>query len=170
MHAKSLFRDSPGYELDQTNTVTALEAIQDFLNTLPHQPVPRRDGCHVAGIAEEAGKQGVPERQAILRPALQPGGRHGIRQFQQQYPALGLWRAGRLICRLVAAGMPGPRKASKPSSANGFLDAVAFYQQFIDAYPQSKNTCSGPVHVRRQPRRTGTLEMCPMPRRRSCYP
>ena len=32
MHAKSLFRDSPEFELDQTNTISALEAIQEFLN------------------------------------------------------------------------------------------------------------------------------------------
>jgi len=35
MHAYSLYKDSPNSNLDQTNTLTAISALQDFINTYP---------------------------------------------------------------------------------------------------------------------------------------
>jgi outer membrane protein assembly factor BamD len=38
MHAFSLYKDSPPYNLDQTNTMTAISALQDIVNTYPTSP------------------------------------------------------------------------------------------------------------------------------------
>lgn len=38
MHAYSLYKDSPRYNLDQTSTLTAIAALQDFINTYPDSP------------------------------------------------------------------------------------------------------------------------------------
>jgi outer membrane protein assembly factor BamD len=35
MYANSMFRDAPPYNLDQTNTLTAVDALQTFINTYP---------------------------------------------------------------------------------------------------------------------------------------
>jgi outer membrane protein assembly factor BamD len=35
MYAFSMFKDSPPYNLDQTNTITAIDALQTFINTYP---------------------------------------------------------------------------------------------------------------------------------------
>lgn len=35
MYAYSMFKDSPTYNLDQTSTLTAIEALQTFINTFP---------------------------------------------------------------------------------------------------------------------------------------
>lgn len=35
MYAFSMFKDSPPYNLDQTNTLTAIDALQTFINTYP---------------------------------------------------------------------------------------------------------------------------------------
>ncbi|MFN4146167.1 MAG: outer membrane protein assembly factor BamD [Runella sp.] len=38
MHAYSLYKDSPNFNLDQTSTLTAISALQDFINTYPDSP------------------------------------------------------------------------------------------------------------------------------------
>ena len=38
MHAYSLYRDSPNFNLDQSSTLTAIAALQDFINTYPDSP------------------------------------------------------------------------------------------------------------------------------------
>jgi len=43
-YALSLFKDSPHYDLDQSNTLTALAALQDFINAYPQSPF--RDECN----------------------------------------------------------------------------------------------------------------------------
>ncbi len=43
MHAYSLYKDSPNSNLDQTNTLTAISALQDFVNVYPESPF--RDEC-----------------------------------------------------------------------------------------------------------------------------
>jgi outer membrane protein assembly factor BamD len=43
MHAYSLYKDSPNSNLDQTSTLTAISALQDFINTYPDSPF--RDEC-----------------------------------------------------------------------------------------------------------------------------
>lgn len=36
MHAYSMFKDSPSFNLDQSSTLTAIEALQTFINTYPN--------------------------------------------------------------------------------------------------------------------------------------
>jgi outer membrane protein assembly factor BamD len=43
MHAYSLYKDSPNSNLDQTNTLSAISALQDFVNTYPDSPF--REEC-----------------------------------------------------------------------------------------------------------------------------
>ena len=35
MYAYSLYKDTPSFNLDQSNTLTAMSALQDFINTYP---------------------------------------------------------------------------------------------------------------------------------------
>jgi outer membrane protein assembly factor BamD len=44
MYANSMYKDSPPYNLDQTNTLTAVDALQTFINTYPQSKY--EDNCN----------------------------------------------------------------------------------------------------------------------------
>jgi outer membrane protein assembly factor BamD len=137
LRAKSLFRDSPGYELDQTNTVTALETIQDFLNTYPTSQF----RAETDAMSQELQKK--LENKAFQSAKLYYGLRYNqaavtsLGNFTTQYPGSAYGEQAEYI--RLQAQYEWARESIESKQRERFLDAVAFYQHFIDTYPQSKN-------------------------------
>ena len=137
LHAKSLFLDSPEFELDQTNTISALESMQDFLNRYPN-------GAHRAetdGMAQELQKK--LENKAFESARLYYLLRYNqaavvaLTNFQLQYPASAYAEQAAFL-RLTAQ-YAWAQESVESKQRERFLEVVAFYQQFLDTYPQSKN-------------------------------
>ncbi len=137
LHAKSLFRDSPGYELDQTNTVSALEVIQDFLNTYPTSQF----RSETEGMSQELQKK--LENKAFQSAKLYYSLRYNqaavtaLTNFNQQYPASSYAEQADYL--RLAAQYAWAKESIESKQRERFLDAVAIYQHFIDTYPQSKS-------------------------------
>ena len=137
LHAKSLFLDSPGFELDQTNTVSALESIQDFLNRYPES----KFKTETEGMSQELQKK--LENKAFESAKLYYQLRYNqaavvaLANFQLQYPASAYAEQAAFL--RVSAQYAWAQESVESKQRERFLEAVAFYQQFLDAFPQSKN-------------------------------
>jgi outer membrane protein assembly factor BamD len=137
LRAKSLFRDSPGYELDQTNTVSALEVIQDFLNTYPTSQF----RSETEGMSQELQKK--LENKAFQSSKLYYSLRYNqaavtaLTNFNQNYPASAYAEQADYL--RLAAQYAWAKESIESKQRERFLDAVAIYQHFIDTYPQSKS-------------------------------
>ena len=137
LHAKSLFRDSPGYELDQTNTISALEVIQDFLNTYPTSEF----RTETENMSQELQKK--LENKAFQSAKLYYALRYNqaavtsLGNFTQQYPA-SVYSEQADFLRL-SAQYAWAKESIESKQRERYVDAVAIYQHFIDTYPQSKS-------------------------------
>ncbi|MGI4832120.1 MAG: outer membrane protein assembly factor BamD [Janthinobacterium lividum] len=137
LRARSLYRDSPTYELDQTNTVTALETIQDFLNNYPTSQF-RADAD---GMSQELQKK--LENKAFTSSKLYYALRYNqaavtaLGNFNVQYP--GSAYAEQADYLRLAAQYAWARESIETKQKERFTEAVAIYQHFVDTYPQSKN-------------------------------
>lgn len=137
LHAKSLFLDSPSYELDQTNTVSAIESIQDFLNRYGDS----KFKAETENMAQELQKK--LENKAFESAKLYHQLRYNqaavvaLTNFQLQYPASAYAEQAAFL-RLTAQ-FAWAQESIESKQRERYLEAVNFYQQFIDAYPKSKS-------------------------------
>ena len=137
MNAKSLFRDSPEADLDQTNTVSSLEAIQDFLNRYPES----KFRPEVENMSQELQKK--LENKAFESAKLYYQLRYNqaavtaFTGFLQSYPASAFAEQADLL--RFTAQYEWAKESIETKQRERYLEAVGFYQHFVDTFPQSKN-------------------------------
>ena len=137
LHAKSLFLDSPGYELDQTNTVSALESIQDFLNRYPDS----KFRAETEGMSQELQKKldskAFESARLYYQLRYNQAAVVALTNFQLNYPASSYIEQAAFL--RVSAQFAWAQESVENKQRERFLEVVSFYQQFVDTYPQSKN-------------------------------
>ena len=137
LHAKSLFLDSPGYELDQTNTVSALESIQDFLNRYPDS----KFRAETEGMSQELQKKldskAFESARLYYQLRYNQAAVVALTNFQLNYPASSYIEQAAFL--RVSAQFAWAQESVESKQRERFLEVVSFYQQFVDTYPQSKN-------------------------------
>ncbi|MGI4870627.1 MAG: outer membrane protein assembly factor BamD [Janthinobacterium lividum] len=137
LRAKSLFRDSPEVELDQTNTVSALETIQDFLNTYPES----KFRAEADGMSQEL--QRKLETKAFQNAKLYYSLRYNqaavtaMGNFELQFPGSAYNEQADYL--RFTAQYAWAKESIETKQRERFQEAITFYQHFIDTYPQSKN-------------------------------
>lgn len=137
MHTKALFKDSPEYELDQTNTVQAVAAIQDFLNRHPES----KFRTEAENMSNEL--QRKLEVKAFEGARLYYSLRYyqsavvALTSFQQQFPASSYGEQAAYL--KVAAQHELAKESVEEKQRERYQETVTNYQAFIDAFPQSKN-------------------------------
>jgi len=137
LHAKSLFRDSPEYELDQTNTLSANESIQEFLNRYPESTF----RPEVENMSQELQKK--LENKAFQGAKLYQQLRYyqsavvALGNFQQQY-ASSVYNEEAAYLKLESQ-FNLAKESVEEKQRERYLEAVAFYKQFIDSFPSSRN-------------------------------
>ena len=137
LHAKSLFLDSPGFELDQTNTVSALESIQDFLNRYPESKFKSETENMSAELQKKLENKAFESARLYYQLRYNQAAVVALTNFQQQYPASAYAEQAAFL-RLTAQ-YAWAQESVEAKQRERYLEAVGYYQQFIDAYPQSKN-------------------------------
>ena len=136
-HAKSLFLDSPGFELDQTNTVSALESIQDFLNRYPDSKFKAETENMSQALQKKLENKAFESARLYYQLRYNQAAVVAMTNFQLQFPASAFAEQAAFL-RLTAQ-YAWAQESIESKQRERFLEAVSFYQQFIDAYSKSKN-------------------------------
>jgi outer membrane protein assembly factor BamD len=137
LHAKSLFMDSPGFELDQTNTVSALESIQEFLNRYPESKFKAETESMAQELQKKLESKAFESARLYYQLRYNQAAVVAFTNFQQQYPASAYAEQAAFL-RLTAQ-YAWAQESVESKQRERFQEAVSFYQQFVDAYPKSKN-------------------------------
>ncbi|OGX80896.1 outer membrane protein assembly factor BamD [Hymenobacter lapidarius] len=137
LNSKSLFLDSPGFELDQTNTVSALEAIQDFLNRYPESKFRAETENMSQELQKKLENKAFESARLYFQLRYNQAAVVALTNFQQQYPASAF--AEQAAYLRLNAQYAWAQESVESKQRERYLEAVAFYQQYIDGFPQSKN-------------------------------
>lgn len=140
MHAYSLYKDSAPASLDQSSTMTAITALQDFINTYPDSPF--RNECtnyilELRGKLEEKAyeKAKLYYKISDFNLASLKSSVISIENFKKDFPD------SRFNEELSYLKVDAQYTLAKSSFADKQMDrykeAVKYYQAFLDKYPSS---------------------------------
>jgi outer membrane protein assembly factor BamD len=137
LRAKSLYRDSPSYELDQTNTITAVETIQDFLNTYPTSQFKTEAESMSQELQKKLENKAFQSAKLYYALRYNQAAATSLGNFTTQYPG-SVYSEQADFIRLEAQ-YAWAKESIESKQRERFLEAITFYQHFVDTYPQSKN-------------------------------
>lgn len=141
MHAYSLYKDSPNSNLDQTNTLTAISALQDFINTYPESAFREESTQLILELRDKLERKAYDKAKlyyktseaniANFRSAVV-----AINNFQKDFPDSKYNEE--LAFLRVDAQYNLARLSFIDKQKERFQDVNKYYLAFIDKYPQSK--------------------------------
>lgn len=137
LRAKSLYRDSPSYELDQTNTITAVETIQDFLNTYPSSQFKTEAESMSQELQKKLENKAFQSAKLYYALRYNQAAATALGNFTTQYPGSVYSEQAEFI--RLEAQYAWAKESIEARQRERFQEAVTFYQHFIDTYPQSKS-------------------------------
>ena len=137
LHAKSLFLESPGFELDQTNTVSAIESIQDFLNRFPDSKFKAETENMSQVLQKKLENKAFESARLYYQLRYNQAAVVALTNFQQQYPASAYAEQAAFL--RLSAQYAWSQESIESKQRERFLEAVGYYKQFIDGFPKSKN-------------------------------
>ena len=141
MYAYSMFRDSPKYDLDQTSTLAAIDALQTFINTFPYSEyapkstqnlidlrsrLERKDYQRAKQYYETSGVTIANFKAAVI----------AIDNFIQDFPD-SPYKEELMYIQLVSQQKLAESTIFKLQNER-FSKAIQFYEGFVDAFPNSK--------------------------------
>ena len=140
MYAYSLYKDTPAFDLDQSNTLTATSALQDFINAYP-------DSKYV----DEGTKLILELRQKLERKAYEKAKLYyktsgfniasykssviAINNFQKEFPDSKFNEE--LAFLKVDAQYSLAKNSFENKQKERYQEAIGYYQTFVDKYPIS---------------------------------
>ncbi|HEX8505080.1 MAG TPA: outer membrane protein assembly factor BamD, partial [Hymenobacter sp.] len=125
------------YELDQTNTVSALESIQDFLNRFPESKFKPETENMSQELQKKLENKAFESARLYYQLRYNQAAVVALTNFQLQYPASAFAEQAAFL--RLSAQYAWAQESVESKQRERFLEAVSFYQQFLDAYPKSKN-------------------------------
>lgn len=135
MYAYSLYRQSPNYNLDQTSTMEAIEAIQVFLNRYPTSDY-RDDAVDImAELMDKLERKAFENARlyydlGYLRSAI-----ICFDNFQKDYPD-SQWNED-VAFFMVEASYRYARSSIPSKQKERYYDCVEYYQNLVDEYADS---------------------------------
>ena len=137
LYSKSLFLDSPEFNLDQTNTISALESIQDFLNRYPESKFKPETENMSQELQKKLENKAFESAKLYFQLRYNQAAVVALTNFQQQYPASGYAEQADFL--RLSAQYAWAMESVEEKQRERFQEAVSFYQRFLDTFPQSKN-------------------------------
>ncbi|MVM32659.1 outer membrane protein assembly factor BamD [Spirosoma sp. HMF4905] len=141
MYAYSLYRDTPSFNLDQSNTLTATSALQDFINAYPDSK-----------YRDDATKQILDLRGKLERKAYEKAKLYyktsgfniasykssviAINNFQREFPDSQYNEE--LAFLKVDAEFSLAQNSLENKQKERYQEAISYHQAFIDKFPNSK--------------------------------
>lgn len=140
MYALSLYKDTPKFNLDQSNTVVAMASLQDFINAYPESTY--RDDCTkmILDLRKKL-EQKAYERAKLYYKTSSfnisslKSSVVAINNFQKEFPDSGYNEE--LAFVKVDAQYQYAKNSMETKQKERYKDAMTYYQELIDKYPKS---------------------------------
>lgn len=136
MHTKSLYYDSPDFNLDQTSTQTAIESIQEFLNRYPETKYKEEATKMYDELAAKLERKAFETAKLYSQMRYYQAAVTAFTTFEREYPSSEYNEEAaylRIVAQFNLAEESVPEKQRER-----YFDAAGFYQAFVDKYPKSR--------------------------------
>ncbi|QJW90070.1 outer membrane protein assembly factor BamD [Spirosoma taeanense] len=141
MYAYSLYKDTPQFNLDQSNTLTATAALQDFINAYPDSQY--RDECTklILDLRQKLERKAYEKAKLYYRTsgfniASYKSSVIAINNFQKEFPDSEYNEE--LAFLKVDAEYSLAQNSLETKQKERYQEAIGYYQAFVDKYPNSK--------------------------------
>lgn len=136
MHAFSLFQESPKYNLDQSSTQEAINAMQNFINRYPSSEYVTQANSIIDQLQEKLEKKAFEKARQYYRLARLKAAIIAFENFQNDFPDSDLKEEISFLkveaqYKLAVQSIPSKQKER-------FLKAKEYYEYFIDNYSDSQ--------------------------------
>jgi outer membrane protein assembly factor BamD len=136
MHSKSLYYDSPDFNLDQSSTQTAITSIQEFLNRFPGSKYQEEANKMYNELAAKLERKAFESARLYSQMRYYQAAVTAFTTFQREYPSSNYNEEAAYLkivaqYNLAEESVPDKRRER-------YFDTVGFYQAFVDKYPKSK--------------------------------
>lgn len=138
MHAFSLYKDSSPYSLDQTSTMTAILAMQDFINTYPDSPFREECTRYILELRAKLEKKNYEKTKLYYKirdynPMSLKSAVISIDNFRKDFPDSKYNEELAFI--KVGAQYDLAVNSFDFKQNERFKDVIKFYQELVDKYP-----------------------------------
>lgn len=140
MHAYSLYKDSAPHNLDQTSTMTAISALQDFINAYPESPFRNECTGYIMELRKKLELKAYEKAKlyykisdfnlASLKSAV-----ISIENFKKDFPDSQF--SEELSYLKVDAQYTLAKSSISDKQKERYESTVKYYKEFVDKYPQS---------------------------------
>ncbi|PLK43407.1 MULTISPECIES: outer membrane protein assembly factor BamD [Emticicia] len=141
MYAFSMYKDSPNFNLDQTNTLTAIDALQTFINSFPGSKYAESANQNLIDLRHRLEEKAYEKAKLYYKTsgvtiANFKAAVVAIDNFQRDFPDSEYNEE--LAFLKVQSQYELAVVSFENKQKERFLDVLKFYEEFIDAYPKSK--------------------------------
>jgi outer membrane protein assembly factor BamD len=142
MYVLSLYKDSPSANLDQTNTVTAIEALQNFVNSYPKSTYSPQITNLITELRRKLETKAYDKAKLYYKTsgvslANYKAAVIAVTNFERDFPDSDYNEE--LFALKVQSQYELAINSFETKEKERFQDVMKFYEEFIDKYPNSKS-------------------------------
>ncbi|MGC1241060.1 MAG: outer membrane protein assembly factor BamD [Chryseosolibacter sp.] len=135
MHAYSLFQSSPNPNLDQTSSIDAMAAMQQFINRFPNSEFRDRGVEVILSTQQKLEKKGFENARQYYRMKLYTAAVVALNNFKANFPDSKYIEEAYYL--VVVSEFKMAEQSILSKQADRYRAVVDHYQEFLDRYPDS---------------------------------
>jgi len=136
MYAYSLYAASPAYNLDQTNSIEALMAMQQFINRFPNSEFVDEAADVIDEVQVRMEKKGYENAKQYYRMQKYVAAVISFQSFSENFPDSDYNEE--LAFLKFMAQYKYAMNSIPVRQLERFREANQYYEEFVDRYPESK--------------------------------
>ena len=136
MYAYSLFQSSPGANLDQTSSIDAMAAMQEFLNRYSTSKFRDRAIEIILTTQEKLERKGFENAKQYYKMRQYKAAVVALNNFKNNFPDSKFLEEAYYL--VIDAEYKIAEKSIYSKQAERYRDVIEHYQEFLDKYPNSK--------------------------------
>jgi len=141
MYAYSLYKDTPSFNLDQSNTLTATSALQDFINAYPDSKYKEESTKLILELRGKLERKAYEKAKLYYKTsgfniASYKSSVIAINNFQKEFPDSEYNEE--LAFLKVDAEFSLAQNSLETKQKERYQEAISYHQAFIDKYPNSQ--------------------------------
>ncbi|MFD2936464.1 outer membrane protein assembly factor BamD [Spirosoma flavum] len=141
MYAYSLYKDTPSFNLDQSNTLTATSALQDFVNAYPDSKYKEESTKLILELRGKLERKAYEKARLYYKTsgfniASYKSAVIAINNFQKEFPDSEYNEE--LAYLKVDAEFSLAQNSLETKQKERYKEAIGYHQAFVDKYPTSQ--------------------------------
>lgn len=136
MYAYSLFKSSPGPNLDQSESIEAMTSMQDFLNRFSNSKFKDQALDVIYTVQTRLEKKGFENARQYVKMRQYKAAIVALDNFQKNFPDSKYLEESHFL--VVQSKFELARQSVLSKQRERYLDVVQSYKSFVDQFPESK--------------------------------